>query len=104
MKIVLDTVLQTKSTHGWLNQLIASTIGDDKLAILKLAAVAALSIALIGALCSYAEKYLTTSVGQSGQKALKTRIEENASCMTERISLSFFLNSRDAFLIRRVKE
>lgn len=50
LKIILDNVLRSRPTHGWFNQLILSTIGDDKLAILKFAALAVLVIAAAGAI------------------------------------------------------
>ena len=31
LKIVLDSVLRSRSMNGWLNQAIQSTVGDDKL-------------------------------------------------------------------------
>jgi ATP-binding cassette, subfamily B, bacterial len=64
LKIVLDNVLRSKHTHGWLNHLIFATVGHNKMAILELAAVAMLIIAGVGALCSYLEKYLITSISQ----------------------------------------
>jgi len=64
LKIVLDNVLRSKAPTGWLNTLMFSLAGTDKLAIIKFAAIAVLVIALFGALCTYAEKLLTTSVGQ----------------------------------------
>jgi len=64
LKIVLDNVLRSKTPTGWLNTLMFSLAGTDKLAIIKFAAIAVLIIALFGALCTYAEKLLTTSVGQ----------------------------------------
>ncbi|HEV3199597.1 MAG TPA: ABC transporter ATP-binding protein, partial [Bryobacteraceae bacterium] len=66
LKIVFDSVLKSQSLHGhgWLNHLIISTAGTDRLAILRFAAIAALAIAVVGAVCSYTEKYLTTSIGQ----------------------------------------
>src|ERR1022692_4911936 len=60
LKIVLDDVLRSQYTHGWLNRFIFSTFGSDKLAVLKFAVLAVFLIAVAGALCSYAEKYLTT--------------------------------------------
>src|SRR5438067_12120838 len=62
LKIVIDHVVKGNDLDGWLNNLIASTVGDDRLQILKVAAIAALVIAVIGALCNYAQKYLTTTV------------------------------------------
>src|SRR5580658_10167284 len=64
LKIVLDNVLRSKAPTGWPNTLILSLAGSDKLAIIKFAAIAVLAIALFGALCTYAEKLLTTRVGQ----------------------------------------
>jgi ATP-binding cassette subfamily B protein len=64
LKIVLDNVLRSKPPTGWLNTLIYSLAASDKLAIIKFAAIAVLLIALFGALCAYAEKLLTTRVGQ----------------------------------------
>jgi ATP-binding cassette subfamily B protein len=64
LKIVLDNVLRSKAPTGWLNTLMYSLVGTDKLAIVKFAAMSVLAIALFGALCAYAEKLLTTSVGQ----------------------------------------
>ena len=64
LKIVLDNVLRSKAPAGWPNTIILSLVGTDKLAIIELAAIAVLAIAVFGALCTYAEKLLTTSVGQ----------------------------------------
>src|SRR5579864_3956329 len=64
LKIVLDNVLKSRPIHGWLNPLILSIAGDDKYAILKFAALGVLTIAVVGAICSYTEKFVTTSVGQ----------------------------------------
>ncbi len=64
LKIVLDNVLRSKAPTGWPNTLMLSLAGNDKLAIIKFAAIAVLAIALFGALCTYAEKLLTTRVGQ----------------------------------------
>ncbi len=64
LKIVLDNILRGKESHGWLNHLIRSTVGTARRDVLLFACVAVLVIALLDAVCSYAEKYLTTSVGQ----------------------------------------
>lgn len=64
LKVVLDNVLKSKPASGWLNNLILSVAGTDKLAIIKMAAIAVMVIAVFGAACAYAEKLLTTSVGQ----------------------------------------
>src|SRR2546421_4975223 len=64
LKLVFDNVLKAKSRSGWINHFVYSVAGEDPLAILNFAALAVVVIAIIGAVCSYAEKYLTTSVGQ----------------------------------------
>jgi ATP-binding cassette, subfamily B, bacterial len=65
LKVVVDNVVKAQPLkNGWLNHLILSSVGADKLAILKLAAVSFVVIACVGAICSYAEKYVTTSVAQ----------------------------------------
>jgi subfamily B ATP-binding cassette protein MsbA len=97
LKIVVDNVLKPKKTHGWLNHLIHSTAGADSLAILKLAAIAALIIACVGALCSYAEKYLTTSVGQWVMHDLRRTLYSHV----QKLSLSYHDNKQTGDLISR---
>jgi ATP-binding cassette subfamily B protein len=53
LKIVLDNVLKSRDIHGWLNQFIVSTVGQDKLAILRFAALAVLVVAVVDAICTY---------------------------------------------------
>ena len=64
LKLVFDRVSRSSPTHGWLSRWLQSTVGHDKIAILKLAAFAVIAIALLDAVCFFAEKYLITSVGQ----------------------------------------
>jgi ATP-binding cassette subfamily B protein len=98
LKIVLDSVLKSKPVGGWLNHLILSTVGSDKLTILKFAAAAALAIAVIGALCSYTEKYLTTSVGQWVMHDLRRTLYSHI----QRLSLAYHDQTRTGDLISRV--
>ena len=64
LKIIIDTVLKARTSKTWLNGVVAGLAGNDPLAILRLAALAVLAIAALGAFCSYAEKSLTTTIGQ----------------------------------------
>jgi ATP-binding cassette, subfamily B, bacterial len=64
LKLVFDNVGRLSPTHGWLSRWIQSFVGQDKIAVLEIAAAAVLCIALLDAVCFYTEKYLTTSVGQ----------------------------------------
>src|SRR5579859_4244905 len=98
LKIVLDNILKTKPRHGWLNQLMVSIAGPDTLAILNLAAVAVLVIAVVGAICSYAEKYLTTSVGQWVMHDLRRTLYSHI----QRLSLAYHDHKKTGDLISTV--
>src|SRR5215469_13291350 len=64
LKLAFDSFGRSSAGRGWLNRWTRSVIGSDNVHILELAAVAVLVIALLDAVCFFAEKYLTTSVGQ----------------------------------------
>ncbi len=98
LKLVFDNVFKQKETSGWLNHLILSTVGADKFAIVKVAAIAALLIAIIGAICSYAEKSSTTTVGQWVMHDLRRTLYAHI----QRLSLSFHDDSQTGDLISRV--
>jgi ATP-binding cassette subfamily B protein len=59
LKIVLDNLLQSKPLPGWLSGVVGR-MGTDKLAVLNFAVLAVAVIAVVGALSSYLEKYLTS--------------------------------------------
>jgi len=98
LKIVLDDVFKTRQVHGWLNRLIYSTVGYDKIAILKFACIAVLAIAILDAICSYAEKYLTTSVGQWVTHDLRRVLYSHI----QRLSLAYHDHKQTGDLISRV--
>jgi len=98
LKIVLDNVLKQKSGNGWINHLIARTTDGSALAALNFAAISVLVIALAGALCSYAEKYLTTNVGQWVMHDLRQRVYFHL----QRLSLAYHDENRTGDLISRV--
>jgi subfamily B ATP-binding cassette protein MsbA len=64
LKIILDHLLQSKAMPDWMSGTISQTVGQNEYAVLNFAVLAVAVIAIIGAVSSYAEKYLTTSVGQ----------------------------------------
>jgi subfamily B ATP-binding cassette protein MsbA len=99
LKVVLDSVLKGKAaSNGWLNHLIYLAAGTDKLAILEVAAVAVIVIAAVGALCSYAEKLLTTSMGQWVMYDLRQTLYFHM----QRLSLAYHDRNRTGDLISRV--
>jgi len=98
LKIVLDNVLRSKATQGWLNNWILSMFGDDKLAVIKFAACAVLAIAIVGAGCSYVEKYVTTTVGQWVTHDLRRTLYSHI----QRLSLAYHDHKQTGDLISRV--
>src|SRR5918912_50444 len=98
LKIVLDGVLRSKESHAAVMQWIQRVAGPDKLAIVKFAALLVLAIAALDALCTYAEKYLTTSVGQWVMYDLRRTIYSHI----QRLSLAFHDQKRSGDLISRV--
>jgi ATP-binding cassette, subfamily B, bacterial len=100
LKIVLDEVLHAKGNHPWIMAHLHSLLGADKLATLKLACALVIAIALLDAICSYGEKYLTTSVGQWVTYDLRRTIYAHM----QRLSLSFHDERRTGDLITRVTD
>lgn len=98
LKIVLDNVFHSKKASGWLEHLVHSVAGDDKLIILKFACFAVLGIAALDAVCSYAEKYLTTSVGQWVTHDLRRALYSHL----QRLSLAYHDQKRTGDLISTV--
>lgn len=98
LKIVLDNVIRSHSMRGWLNALVLSIAGSDKLRILTFAAAAVLAIAAFGAVCSYTEKRITTSVGEWVAHDLRSTLYSHI----QRLSLAFHDRKRTGDLISRV--
>src|SRR5262245_30366502 len=62
LKLVFDYLLHSKPLPAWLNFLLRDD--SNKLSLLTFAAIGVIVVAVLGAISSYAEKYLTSSVGQ----------------------------------------
>src|SRR5205814_8804216 len=75
-----------------------STFGHDKLAILNFAAIAVITIAVVGAISSYTEDYLTTTVGQWVMHDLRRTLYHHI----QRLSLAYHDRKRTGDLISRV--
>ena len=97
LKIVFDHVFASKRMPDWLAAIV-SYIGTDKFSILNFAVLAVIVIALFGAISSYFEKYLTTSVGQWVMHDLRRVLYSHI----QRLSLSFHDRKRTGDLISRV--
>jgi len=98
LKIVLDNVLRGRQIHGWLNPFILRISAGDKHGVLLFAAAAALAIAMVGALCSYYEKYFTTSVGQWVMHDLRGRLYSRM----QQLSLAFHDQAKTGDLTSRI--
>jgi ATP-binding cassette, subfamily B, bacterial len=100
LKIVLDDVLRSHQSHAWGMRQIEKLVGTDKMAVLEFACVAVLAIAVFDAVCTYAEKYLTTSVAQWVSYDLRLAIYSHV----QRLSLAFHDQKRTGDLISRVTD
>lgn len=98
LKVVIDYVLGSKKMPSWLSSLVATTVGRQKMSVLYFAALTVVVIALVGALSSYIEKYLTTSVGQWVMHDLRRSVYHHI----QRLSLSFHDKGRTGDLISRI--
>ena len=97
LKIVLDYLLQSKKPPTWM-AVPLRWIGPDKLAVLNFAVLAVAVIAIVGAISSYLENYLTTSVGQSVMHDLRRTLYHHI----HRLSLAEHDEKRTGDLIGRV--
>jgi ATP-binding cassette subfamily B protein len=100
LKVVLDDVLRGRESHAGVMRWIHHFIGTDKLGMLKFACAAVLLIAILDAVCSYAEKYLTTSVGQW----IAYDLRGNIYAHIQKLSLAFHDQKRTGDLISRVTD
>ncbi len=98
VKVVVDNVLQSKKLTAEWAAFVVGRLGDDKLAVLYFALAAVIAIALVGAVSSYVEKYLTTSVGQWVAHDLRLLLYQRI----QRLSLLEHGESRTGDLISRV--
>jgi ATP-binding cassette, subfamily B, bacterial len=97
VKIIVDNVLRDKALPPSLASMVA-WLGPDKIAILNFALGAVLLIAVVGAISSYFEKYLTTTVGQWVSHDLRLLLYQRI----QRLSLLEHGESRSGDLISRV--
>jgi ATP-binding cassette, subfamily B, bacterial len=98
LKIVFDNILGNKKLPPWLANAAQATVGRDKLSLLAFVALAVLVIALVGAISSYTQKFLTTSVAQWVGHDLRRILYHHI----QRLSLSFHDNKRTGDLISRI--
>jgi ATP-binding cassette subfamily B protein len=98
VKVVIDNVLQTKKLAGWLGPTVVRFFGENTFAILNFAVAAVLLIALIGAISSYTENVLTTTVSQWVAHDLRRTLYQHI----QHLSLAEHNDARKGDLIARV--
>ena len=98
VKIVVDNVLQSKKLPGMLGRIVLHLFGQHKYAILNFAVAAVALIAVLGAISTYYEKYLTTSVSQWVGHDLRRTLYHHI----QRLSLAEHDETRTGDLVTRV--
>ncbi|HXM96110.1 MAG TPA: ABC transporter ATP-binding protein [Candidatus Dormibacteraeota bacterium] len=98
IKVVVDNLLQHKNLPGWIGRTVSSVFGQNQLAILNFAVASVAAIAVVGALSSYLEKYLTTNVSQWVTHDLRRTLYNHI----QQLSLAEYDETRTGDLISRV--
>ena len=98
LKVVLDDVLRGRESHTTAARWIHALVGTDKFAVLEFACAAVMAIAILDAVSSYFEKYLTTTVGQWISHDLRRMVYSHI----QKLSLAFHDEERTGDLISRV--
>jgi ATP-binding cassette, subfamily B, bacterial len=98
VKVVVDSVLQSKPLKGWVGDAVLKVFGHNAFAVLNFAVAAVVLIAVLGAISSYVESYFTNSVGQWVAHDLRRMIYHHI----QRLSLTEHHESRTGDLISRV--
>jgi subfamily B ATP-binding cassette protein MsbA len=94
LKVVFDYVLGAKHMPHWL----AERMPGDPLGVLNVAAAAVIAIAAIGALSSYTEKYLSTTVAKHVGYELRHMLYHHV----QRLSLSFYEQRKTGDMVVRL--
>jgi subfamily B ATP-binding cassette protein MsbA len=98
IKIVVDNILQSKKLPPVLGGIVTGLFGQNTGAIVDFAVAAVALIAIVGAVSSYVEKYLTTSVSQWVAHDLRRTLYHHI----QRLSLADHDEARTGDLITRV--
>ena len=96
LKVVLDYVIGSRPPPPWLAGWMAGP--DGRLTLLNAAAAAVIGIALVGAVSSYTEKYLSTTVGKRVGYDLRHALYHHV----QRLSLSFYERRQTGDMVVRL--
>jgi ATP-binding cassette, subfamily B, bacterial len=98
IKIVIDNLLRGKELPHWIGDFVTRIFGNNKLATLDFAVAGVAAIAIVGAVSSYFEKYMTTSVSQLVSHDLRLTVYDHI----QRLSLADHDEAQTGDLITRV--
>jgi ATP-binding cassette, subfamily B, bacterial len=98
LKIVVDNLLQSKKLPVWLDATVAGLFAGNKDATLYFAVAMVALIAIVGAVSGYAEKFLTTKVGQWIAHDLRRTLYQHI----QRLSLAEHAETRKGDLLTRM--
>jgi ATP-binding cassette subfamily B protein len=96
LKVIFDYVLGSKPMPRWLADLMPGT--GDAMAVLNVAAVSVIAIAAVGAVSSYTEKYLSTTVAKRVGYDLRHMLYHHV----QRLSLSFYEQRQTGDMVVRL--
>ena len=96
LKVIFDYVLAAKPMPGWLAEWMPAD--GQALEILRLAAIAVIAIAVVGAISSYTEKYLATTVAKRVGYELRHMLYHHV----QRLSLSFYEQRQTGDMVVRL--
>jgi subfamily B ATP-binding cassette protein MsbA len=96
LKIVFDHVIGPKPPPAWLSGWIRDE--GNRVAVLTAAAAAVVAIALVGAVASYTQKYLSTTVGKRVGFDLRHLLYHHI----QRLSLAFYESRRTGDMVVRL--
>jgi len=97
VKVIVDNLLEHKKLPARIAPMV-EWLGNDTFAVLNFALAAIIIVAIVGAVSSYFEKYLTTTVGQWVSHDLRLLLYQRI----QRLSLLEHGESRSGDLISRV--
>jgi ATP-binding cassette, subfamily B, bacterial len=96
LKIILDYIVGSKKPPAWLAAWIVSD--GSRLTLLNAAIAAVMGIAIIGAISSYTERYLSTTIGKRVGFDLRHALYHHV----QRLSLSFYEHRQTGDMVVRL--
>ena len=96
LKVILDYVIGSKTPPPWLAGWLIDS--ESRLTVLNGAIVAVMGIALVGAVSSYTERYLSTTIGKRVGFDLRHALYHHV----QRLSLSFYEHRQTGDMVVRL--